>query len=145
MREKQVIMVVALIGAIILVAEANGPVSSSWGLSDARWAQAANETLDMLSLDRQEWSVLSLRTLAEGLVPKQLQTAPDGKSFSSTVAEVLRQNHRMGDVMPVILVSSDGRIAKVSLKRLDQGSFCIITLEFEEETGWRAILIEETR
>lgn len=99
--KKQAMLVVAvLLGAIVCVAVMDAPALSSWSLAEARWGEAASETLDLLSLDPQEWSVLSLRTLAEGRTPEHLQAAPGGRSFCGAVAEALRSSHRIGDVAP---------------------------------------------
>ncbi len=151
MRKRRLALVVGVclvcltVGVMALILS-GGSARSSFNLATERWLQAYERAVSKFGLTREDWQLGSVDDLAggRGLAGLKDTPQPSLSSFEVVLAEALRAYHRLGDVEPVLLVHGSGTTCLVVLDRVGtSGLTRVVTLTFEDPTGWRISGSEE--
>jgi len=119
-------------------------VNSGQTLAYARWIQAYNDAVDRFRLEVRDWTLLSMEDLVRdnGLANAARPTSPWSTDVNLIIHEILTNYHTVGDVLPVFLLSPDGRTLLVALKRFESGVVCLVTARFVGD-NWEVISVIE--
>lgn len=123
-----------------------GSARSSFNLATERWLGAYERAVSKFGLTKEDWQLGSVDDLVHGRGLPGLKDTPQPSlsSFEVVLYKALQAYHRVGDVAPVLLVHGSGAKCLVVLDRIEtSGKTCVVTLVFDDATGWRISGSEE--
>jgi len=140
-----VCLVCLTVGVTALILS-GGSARSSFNLATERWLGAYEHAVSKFGLTRRDWQLGSVDDLVHGRGLPGLKDTPQPSlsSFEVVLAEALEAYHQLGDVEPVLLVHGSGAKCLVVLDRIGTtGKTCVVTLIFDDASGWRIMGSEE--
>lgn len=119
-------------------------VSSGQSLEHSRWMQAYDDTVSRFGLNSAEWVLLGLDDLVKR-DPFELAAkpkSPQSNDIYLIIDHILTDYHKVGDVLPVFLLSPDGRTLLVAFKCFESGEVRLVTARLVED-DWEVTALSE--